>query len=92
MAEAANNIQDGGHDADQVTGKRLVSFVERIERLEEEKAALSEDVKEVYGELKSVGFDVKTVREIVKLRAMDVEKRREAEDLLNVYKEAVGMA
>jgi len=73
------------------TTKRLTSFIERIERLEEEKAAMVEDIKEIYQEAKSVGFDVKTMRKIVKLRAMDQEKRREDEDLLNVYKEQLNL-
>lgn len=79
-------------DTGGVVGKRLVSFIERIERLEEEKSALMEDIREVYGESKAVGFDVKTIRKIVKLRKMDMEKRNEEDDLLAVYKEAVGMA
>lgn len=75
-----------------ITGKRLVSFIERVERMEEEKDAAIEDIKEIYGEAKATGFDVKTLREIVKLRKMDTEKRREAEELLDVYKIAVGLA
>lgn len=74
-----------------VAGERLRSFVERIERLEEEKQALMEDIKEVYAELKGVGFDAKTVRKVVSLRKMETEKRREAEELLDLYKTAVGM-
>jgi uncharacterized protein (UPF0335 family) len=74
-----------------VAGKRLVAFIERIERLEEEKAGLAEDLKEVYGEAKAVGFDVKTMRRIVKLRKMDVEKRREEDELLELYKSAIGL-
>ena len=74
-----------------VTGKRLLSFLERIERLEEEKAALAEDIKEVYAEAKGTGFDVKTMRKIISLRKMDTEKRRESEELLDLYKSAVGM-
>jgi len=79
-------------DVGGVAGERLKSFIERIERLEEEKAGLAEDIKEVYAELKGVGFDVKTIRKIVALRKMDGEKRREAEELLDLYKSAVGMA
>lgn len=80
----ANNV--GG-----VAGDRLRSFVERIERLEEEKAGLAEDIKEVYAELKGVGFDAKTVRKIIALRKLDHEKRRESEELLDLYKSAIGM-
>ena len=82
---------DAGEDVAGVAGKRLLSFFERIERLEEEIAALSEDKKEVYAEAKGVGFDVKTIRKVVALRKMDGEKRREADELLDLYKSAVGM-
>ena len=82
---------EGAEDSRDVAAKRLTSFIERIERLEEEKAALMEDIKEVYGEAKGVGFDVKTIRKVVALRKMDVEKRREADELLDLYKSAVGI-
>lgn len=78
-------------DVGGVGGARLLSFMERIERLEEEKAALMEDIKEIYAEAKGVGFDVKTIRKIISLRKMDGEKRRESEELLDLYKAAVGM-
>ena len=78
-------------DVGGVAGQRLKSFVERIERLEEEKAALMEDIKEVYAEAKGTGFDTKTMRKIVSLRKMDHEKRRESEELLDLYKSAIGM-
>lgn len=78
-------------DVGGVSGQRLRQFIERIERLEEEKSALQEDIKEVFAEMKGVGFDVKTARKILKLRKMDVEKRREAEELLELYKAAIGM-
>lgn len=74
-----------------VAGKRLVSFLERIERLEEEKAGLGDDIKDIYAEAKGVGFDVKTIRRIVKLRKMNPEKRREEDELLELYKSAIGM-
>ena len=61
--------------------KRLLSFFDRIERLEEEKAALAEDIKEVYAEAKAAGFEVKIMRRIMKLRKMEVEKRREEDEL-----------
>lgn len=74
-----------------IAGERLKSFIERIERLNEEMDGLKEDVKEVYAELKSVGFDAKVVREIVKIRKMEPEKRREFEEILDLYKAAVGV-
>ena len=78
-------------DVGGVAGKRLKSFLERIERLEEEKAGLSDDIKDVYGEAKATGFDTKTMRRIIKLRKMDIEKRREQDELLELYKAAIGM-
>jgi uncharacterized protein (UPF0335 family) len=75
-----------------VAGQRLKSFIERIERLEEEKAGLADDIKDVYAEAKGVGFDTKTMRKIISLRKLDHEKRREAEELLELYKTAIGMA
>ncbi len=83
-----------GHNSDNVketSSARLKSFIERIERLEEEKAALAEDIKEIYGEAKAVGYDTKTIRKIVRLRKTNVEKRREEEELLELYKAALGM-
>jgi len=97
-AESAPAVEEKSTDADGetrdvggVAGQRLRSFVERVERLEEEKTALMEDLKELYGEAKGVGFDVKTIRKIVSLRKMDSEKRRESEELLDLYKSAIGM-
>ncbi len=75
----------------EVSSERLRSFILRIEKLEESKAAVLEDIKDVYGEAKSVGFDVKIIRKIVSLRKMEVEKRREEEELLDLYKSALGM-
>ena len=70
---------------------KLNSFIERIERLEEEKKALAKDLKEVYAEAKAQGYDVKTMRQIVRLRKMDADDRAEAEALLETYKNALGM-
>jgi uncharacterized protein (UPF0335 family) len=78
-------------DVGGVAGKRLKSFLERVERLEEEKTALSDDIKEVYAEAKATGFDPKTMRKLVRLRKMDLEKRREEDELLELYKAAIGM-
>lgn len=86
-----NTQEQKAADVGGVAGERLKSFIERIERLEEEKAALMEDIKEVYAEAKGVGFDTKTMRKIVTLRKMDHEKRRESEELLDLYKSAIGM-
>jgi uncharacterized protein (UPF0335 family) len=71
--------------------ERLKSFVERIERLEEEKKALADDIKEVYSEAKSAGFDVKILRQLIRLRKMDPADRNEMEEILTIYMRAVGM-
>jgi uncharacterized protein (UPF0335 family) len=73
------------------SGARLKSFIERIERLEEEKKGISEDIKEVYAEAKGTGFDVKIMRQIVRLRKMESADRREQEELLDLYMRALGM-
>ena len=78
-------------DVGGIASERLQSFVERLERLEEEKSALSEDIKEVYSEAKSGGFDIKIMRQIVRLRKMNTADRREQEELLDLYKNALGM-
>ena len=70
---------------------RLRSFIERIERLEEEKLALVADIKEVYAEAKGTGFDVKTMRRVISLRRMDASDRQEAAFLLDTYLSALGM-
>jgi uncharacterized protein (UPF0335 family) len=78
-------------DVGGIAGDRLKSFIERIERLEEEKKALQEDIKEVFAEAKGTGFDVKIMRQILKLRKMDKDDVDEQEALLEVYKRALGM-
>jgi len=75
-----------------VAAGQLKSVVERIERLEEEKAALTADIREVYAEAKANGFDSKTLRQVVKLRKMDRAERQEQEALLDLYMHALGMA
>ena len=72
-------------------GQRLKAFLDRIERLEEEKAGLAEDVKDIYAEAKAVGFDTKTMRKVIRLRKMDAEKRREEDEILELYKAAIGL-
>ena len=79
-------------DTGGVSGARLKAFIERIERLEEEKKATAEDIKDVYGEAKATGFDPKIMRKIVSLRKTNLEKRREEKELLDLYMSALGMA
>ncbi|MEI2736619.1 MAG: DUF2312 domain-containing protein [Rhodoblastus sp.] len=78
----STNSIDSGH---------LKAFIERIERLEEEKRALAEDIKDVYAEAKGVGYDVKIMRKIVSLRRQDHHKRKEEEEILDLYLSALGM-
>jgi len=77
--------------AGRVNAERLKSFIERIEKLEEERKAIGGDVKDVYAEAKGVGYDVATIRKIVALRAKDAADIAEQETLLDVYKHALGM-
>jgi len=70
---------------------QLRSLVERIERLEEEKAALSADIREVYSEAKGLGFDAKVMRQVVRLRKLDRADRQEQEAILDLYLAALGM-
>jgi uncharacterized protein (UPF0335 family) len=74
-----------------VNSGHLKAFIERIERLEEEKSAIAGDVKDVYAEAKGSGFDTKTMRKIVKIRAMDRDKWRESEEQLDLYLSALGL-
>ncbi|HKX22165.1 MAG TPA: DUF2312 domain-containing protein [Rhizorhapis sp.] len=74
-----------------VAADQLRLFIERIERLEEEKKGIGDDIKDVYGEAKSNGYDTKTMRAIVRLRKMEAHARQEAEALLETYKAALGL-
>ncbi|MCA0419049.1 DUF2312 domain-containing protein [Bosea beijingensis] len=75
---------------DPVQGDQLKSIVERIERLEEEKKTIADDIKEVYAEAKGNGYDVKVLRKVVALRKRDLEERKEEEAILDLYLQAVG--
>jgi uncharacterized protein (UPF0335 family) len=70
---------------------QLKAFVERVERLEEEKKNLGDDIREVYAEAKGNGFDVKALRTVIRLRKQDVNERKEAEAILETYLHALGM-
>jgi len=74
-----------------VSSDQLRLFIERIERLEEEKRGIADDVRDVYAEAKSNGYDTKTMRKIVALRRMEKHTRDEADALLHTYREALGM-
>ena len=73
-----------GHNSG-VSGDRIKSFIERIERLEENKQMLAEDIKDIYSEIKSSGFEAKIIRKIVRLRKSSIEKLREEQELLELY-------
>ena len=70
---------------------QLRAFIERVERLEEEKKALADDIRDVFAEAKGTGFDVKALRAVLKLRKQDVDERREHETILETYMQALGM-
>ncbi|EJF92101.1 DUF2312 domain-containing protein [Bartonella melophagi] len=74
-----------------VSANQLRAFIERIERLEEEKKAISDDIKDVYTELKGSGFDSKAVRYIIRLRKKEDHERSEEEAVIQLYKNALGM-
>ena len=75
-----------------ISADRLKSFIERVEKLEEERKAIGDDVRDVYSEAIGVGYDVKTMRKIVSIRKMDAADRAEQETLLDTYMHALGMA
>lgn len=91
-----NELENILQDADTINGclpaDRLRSIVERIEHLEEEKKALADDIKEVFSEAKSEGFDVKTIRAVIKLRKIDTTSREFQETLLELYKKALDLS
>jgi uncharacterized protein (UPF0335 family) len=78
--------------SDSISAEQLRLFIERIERLEEEKKGIADDVKDVYGEAKSTGFDTKTMRGIVKLRKLEKHHRDEADALMETYRAALGLS
>ncbi len=77
---------------DSVAQDQIKAFIERIERLEEEKAAIADDIKEVYAEAKGNGFDTKVLRKVISIRKQDANERLEQEALLELYMTALGMA
>jgi uncharacterized protein (UPF0335 family) len=79
-------IKSGGVAVD-----RLRSLVERIERLEEERKALSSDIKDIYAEAKSAGFDVKVLRQLIRIRKQEAAEVEEQETMLDIYRRALGM-
>lgn len=80
-----------GSNSDVIAADQLRLFIERVERLEEEKKGMLDDIRDVYSEAKSNGYDTKTMRAVVKLRRMEKHHRDEAEALLETYKAALGL-
>lgn len=97
MEQALNQEPGIGHNSEKATdiggvsGKRLNGYLDRIERLEDEKQGIADDIKDIYQEAKGVGFDAKMLRKLYKLRKMNTDKRREEEELLELYKAAIGL-
>jgi len=87
-AAAATKNEETAH---RFAKDQLKAFVERVERLEEEKKAISDDIRDVYAEAKGNGFDVRALRTVVRLRKQDVNERREQEAVLETYLHALGM-
>jgi uncharacterized protein (UPF0335 family) len=90
MATAAA-AKERDHPAPRFAKDHLKAFVERIERLEEEKKALADDLRDVYAEAKGTGFDVKALRTIIRLRKQDANERKEHEAIVDTYLHALGM-
>ena len=90
MATAATAVKE--EPATRFAKDQLKAIIERIERLEEEKKTISDDIRDVYAEAKGNGFDVKVLRKIVSIRRQDKDKRREEEEILDLYLSALGMS
>lgn len=84
-------MSDISNETQAIAVGQLRSFIERIERLEEEKKTISDDIKDVYAELKGTGFDNKAVRSIIRLRKKEDNERLEEEAMIQLYKDALGM-
>jgi uncharacterized protein (UPF0335 family) len=91
MADAAETIRSEETKTGGIAADRLRSIVERIERLEEERKALGSDIKDIYAEAKSAGFDVKVLRAIIRIRKQEPAEVEEQETLIDVYRRALGM-
>ena len=92
QSEAFSREETGEATVEGVAAAELRQIIERIERLEEEKSAISADIKDVIGEAKGRGYDTKAIRTLVRLRKKDQAERQEEESILDLYKAALGMA
>jgi uncharacterized protein (UPF0335 family) len=91
MSEPGHNSGDDAAQWGNISAERLRGLIERIERLEEEKKGLSSDIKDIFAEAKSAGFDVKVMRQLIRLRKQEPAEVEEHETLLDVYRRALGM-
>ena len=93
QAAVANDDTNLGEDtkAGGIAADRLRSIIERVERLEEERKALASDIKDIFSEAKSSGFDVKVIRQIIRIRKQEPAEVEEQESLLDIYRRALGM-
>ena len=91
MATATAAVQDDQQTAHRFAKDQLKAFVERVEKLEEEKKAIADDIRDVYAEAKGNGYDTKALRSVVRLRKQDVNERKEQEAILETYMHALGM-
>ncbi|GAN55122.1 DUF2312 domain-containing protein [Tanticharoenia sakaeratensis] len=87
----SDNSPESGHETGGIAADRLRSIIERVERLEEERKALGGDIKDIFAEAKSAGFDVKVIRQIIRLRRQEPAEVQEQETLLDIYRRALGM-
>lgn len=87
MTTTSSTPQEG-HNSQAVTGARIKAYIDRIERLEDEKSMRAQDIKDVYAEAKATGFDVPTLRRLIRIRKQSSDKRREEEELLRLYDSA----
>ena len=88
---ALDSTEKGDTEVGGIAADRLRSLIERIERLEEERKALASDIKDIYAEAKSAGFDVKVVRQLISIRRKEPAEVEEQESLLDLYRRALGM-
>lgn len=93
MADVAETVdqQDQDTEVGGIAADRLRSIIERVERLEEERKALANDIKDIFAEAKSAGFDVKVIRQVLRIRKQEPAEVEEQETLLDLYKRALGM-
>ncbi len=90
-AATAHDLPAEGVQSGNIAADRLRSLIERIERLEEERKALASDIKDIFSEAKSAGFDVKVIRQLIRIRKQEPAEVEEQETLLDVYRRALGM-